>query len=153
MVSLNVRGLRDLAKRQKVFKYLQQYKGIILLQETHTVVEDENAWHQAWGDNVYFSHGSSNSRGVAIIINQVENIVINNKENDSQGRLITLNINVNNNKLTIMNTYFPTADKKKEQLEFLNEINSIIDKNSAQLIWGGDINTHLNHPILIISFT
>ena len=147
MVSLNVRGLRDGVKRQKMFKYLQQFKGILLLQETHTIIQDEDAWRQVWGDKVYFSHGSANSRGVAIIVNQVENIIINSKENDTQGRRIILNITVNNNEFTVMNTYFPTADKKKEQAEFLSEINNIIEKNSAQTIWGGDMNTHLK-PVL-----
>ena len=68
--SLNVNGLGDSTKRTAVLtKLKKKYTGIYLLQETHSVESTEHAWKTTWGSsNLFFSHGSSNSKGVAILI-------------------------------------------------------------------------------------
>ena len=64
--SLNVRGLVD---SKKVFHYfnLKEYQ-IILLQETHSTAEIESYWKAEWGHNLFYSNGTSNSRGTAVLI-------------------------------------------------------------------------------------
>ena len=52
IISLNVRGLRDFTKRRKVFNYKKQKtsrRGIIFLQETHSVLKDEKVWTNQFG--------------------------------------------------------------------------------------------------------
>ena len=41
--------------------------AFVFLQETHSLVSDENQWQTEWGSDIIFSHGSNNSRGVAIL--------------------------------------------------------------------------------------
>ena len=60
-ISLNARGLRDFTKRRKV------RRGIIFLQETHTVRKVEKLWtNQFLLSKRYsnFSHGKSDAKGV-----------------------------------------------------------------------------------------
>ena len=67
--SFNCRGLRDQKKRLAVFNWLKsKYKGLVFLQETHSMIEDKMIWEKEWGSNIYFGHGNTQSRGVAILI-------------------------------------------------------------------------------------
>ena len=63
--SLNTKGLAGNAKRRCVFNWLKSFrKGIICLQETHSVKENELTWQKEWCGSIYFSHGTSRSRDV-----------------------------------------------------------------------------------------
>ena len=56
-------------KRIKIFEYLINSlspNGFIFLQETHSSVDDEKRWCDELNGNLYFSHGKTNSGGVAI---------------------------------------------------------------------------------------
>ena len=89
LYSLNVRGLQGAQKTKKVFNWLQKFdKGIILLQETHTSQLDEKSWLNQWKSPIFFSHGSTNSRGVSIILPKAlkENCSLHYK--DSEGRIL-----------------------------------------------------------------
>ena len=66
--SFNCRGLGNRVKRASIFEWLMHSKGdIYFLQETHSSFNTESSWQQQWGGNLIFSHGESNSRGVAIL--------------------------------------------------------------------------------------
>ena len=101
-VSLNVRGMRDPTKRTKMFNYLKKYKGIILLQETHTQPGDEGVWENFWGKQIYLNHGTNQARGVAVIINKIEDVNVSKQDRDNQGRMILLDIEINENPYTIL---------------------------------------------------
>ena len=49
-------------------KKLKRKADIIFLQETHSTVKTETQWNNEWGAEIITSHGSSNARGVAILI-------------------------------------------------------------------------------------
>ena len=84
--SFNCRGIRDKTKRILIFNWLQKsYPGIILLQETHSVKEDEKQWKKEWEGQIYFSHGTSNSKGVAILISPNLDLKFSNIINDPDG--------------------------------------------------------------------
>jgi exonuclease III len=72
IMSLNTNGLRKGNKRRSLFNWLKQFhKGsskITFLQETHTDVTIEQTWKDEWGGEVLFSHGTSGSKGVAILL-------------------------------------------------------------------------------------
>ena len=66
--SFNCRGLRNALKRNKIFNWLKQdYYGISLLHETHSCPSDLKKWKSEWDGEIYFSHGESNAKGVAIL--------------------------------------------------------------------------------------
>ena len=67
---LNVRGIRDQSKRGSIFSYLkdQKAKFYFLIQETFLEPNDETFWKNEWGSDMFFSHGTSHSRGVRILL-------------------------------------------------------------------------------------
>ena len=68
VISLNTAGLGDFIKRRKVFNYLKKHvsrKGIVFLQETHSLRKDEKMWTNQFGcgtGSIIFSHGKSDAR-------------------------------------------------------------------------------------------
>ena len=49
IVLLNVRGLQNRNKRNRIFQYFKtKIFDIILLQETYSTLQDENEWKKEW---------------------------------------------------------------------------------------------------------
>ena len=48
IASLNVRGLQNKNKRNRIFQYFQSKKYDILSRETYSTVQDENEWKKEW---------------------------------------------------------------------------------------------------------
>ena len=117
----------------------------MFLQESYTTAISEKYWRQDWKGEMYFSHGTCGSRGVAILIPQnlsvdVKQIII-----DEYGRYIILDAAIDDNAIILVNIYAPAKDKPVEQKLFLRNIkthlSNFIDYN---IIIGGDFNTCLN---------
>ena len=71
VLSLNVKGLRNSLKRQKIFHWLQQHNSlnsITFLQETHSDRKTEKSWKNYCNGDLYFSHGTTNSCGVLTLV-------------------------------------------------------------------------------------
>ena len=72
IISLNTAGLGDFTKHREIFNYLKKHvsrKGIVFLQETHSVRKDENLWTNQFGcgdRSMIFSHQKLDARGVLI---------------------------------------------------------------------------------------
>jgi hypothetical protein len=145
VTTLNVRGMSDRIKRQRLFTFFKsRCKGIMFLQETYTLPGDEKSWESEWGGNVFLSHGSRHSCGVAVLIPKQYDCDIKEVTLSDNGRHIVLRGTFNGNKLTLLNYYAPTADKIMEQQRQLEQILPIIHNNFSELIWGGDMNMTLN---------
>ena len=140
--TFNARGLGDNVKRKLIFDWLKEkHKGIVLLQETHSVKEREKMWINQWGGNIVFSHGSSNSRGVAILISPDVDFELKETITDEEGRVVVLIGNLGVQEFVICNAYSPTKDKPQEQMKFLDNLKKMLlpflDKD---LLLGGDFN-------------
>ena len=81
---------------------------------------DEASWKKEWDGEIIFSHGSYNSKGVAILIPQNLDPTIEKTLCDDQGRYLAVKINMDDNVCTVINIYAPTKDKPREQLQFFN---------------------------------
>ena len=69
LLSLNVRGFRNNLKRKKMLDWLKRKSNeIILLQETYCTKDMEERVSKQWNGKIYYSHGSSHSKGVCIMI-------------------------------------------------------------------------------------
>ena len=68
IITQNVRGLRDLVKMKEVFYHLRPKADVICIQETHFDKNQENFIRSNWGGEVFFSHGTTAARGVAILL-------------------------------------------------------------------------------------
>ena len=69
LISLNVRGIGNFKKRRTIFTVCRKQKAdFIFLQETHSKKDSEICWKNEWDGEVVMAHGSSNSRGMAILV-------------------------------------------------------------------------------------
>ena len=148
IASFNCRGMRNSIKRKNVFEWLRSsYRGIVLLQETHSCLSDEQKWSKEWKGKIIFSHGEYNARGVGVLIPDylINDFTIINSTIDQNGRFIFLQCKIFNTDIILVNLYCPTKDKVLAQSNFYAEIKSILDKYSDyKILIGGDLNTYLN---------
>ena len=146
-LSLNVRGLSNFHKRRAIFSWCRKQKAdLIFLQETHSTTERQDQWRKEWGASVLFSHGSTNARGVAILIKNSLNIVIQQSEISSDGRFIVLKAAINNEIYTIANIYGPNKDA--DAVKFYRNLSKLLRNdefgNEENIIIGGDFNCPLD---------
>jgi len=147
-VSLNCWGLGEKQKRIEIFKWLKkEHKGIVFLQETHSSKKTSCRWETDLGrqHHIYFSHGSTDSRGVAIIIPKQTAKSVIKVIDDDEGRMLIVKIDTPIGILNLINVYAPTQDHVKEQVEFVNRFQSILQSMEGEsVIAGGDWNIILN---------
>ncbi len=144
--TFNTRGLGDVVKRRVVFTWLQEHhKGITFLQETHSTKNYEKSWKEQWGGEILFSHGSSNARGVAILLPPNLQYDIKNIRSDQDGRLVLVDIELEGRSLTLCNIYAPTKDKPQLQKQFLINLREIlVEYVDKDILIGGDFNVCIN---------
>ena len=142
LLSFNAKGLQDTSKRLSLFTWcIEQKADIILLQETHSTSKSKKQWCKDWGGPIYFSHGTSGARGVAILILKKLKYKVLGDNNDKNGRILVLDIKINNLRFTLVNLYAPNNDTP----EFFVEVEQIMNiyENDTKII-GGDFNLVLN---------
>jgi exonuclease III len=143
--------MSDKNKRCRLFTYFNtRCKGIVFLQEIYTLPGNNNIWGREWNGQVFLSHGTRHSSGVAILIPKQYDYKINKVESGENGRFIlingtfkkynVINGNFNGTPLTLLNYYVPTSDKQDEQIQELDKILPHITDNFTDLVWGGDMN-------------
>jgi exonuclease III len=144
--SLNANGLQCKTKRDLVFNELTKYnQEVLLLQETHTNVSDEKHYKIKWGKNVFFSHGTTNSRGVCIIIPKTFNGECEKIYADLEGRLLIVKITIEKVDYIICNIYAPVSSYEKEQIDLLMLVEKELEEYiNSNLIIGGDWNVYMN---------
>jgi exonuclease III len=135
LISLNINGMGDINKRNNVFEWLKKQhcaeNKITFLQETHTNEKMETAWENEWENSrIIFSHGDSGSKGVAIIIPKMMDFKLHEVIRSKNGRYIALHIDINENEFCLINCYAPNTNKPKDQLKWLTEIQTILEKHS-----------------------
>ena len=135
--SLNCNGLRDSNKRKQLFAWLNEKPyDILFLQETHSITNDEVLWMQEWGGNIIYAHGSSNSRGVAMLIKYHVNITIEDV-NRQDGRLLVAKVTFASKQILLCNIYAPNDDN----VPFFENVFAVLaDTYYTDIIIGGDFN-------------
>ena len=144
--SFNARGLANRTKRVAIFLWLKaKGQGIFLLQECHSNANQEHIWKQDWDGEIFFSHGESNCRGVAILVSKNLDVNIDSITIDTEGKFLLLDCRISNIKYILVNLYAPTADKKLKQNNFGKYIHSNLENYIEQnIIIGGDLNINLD---------
>ena len=70
VLSVNCQGLRNIEKRTDVISYFKERNpSILCLQDTHLTDNDVRNVKHIWGNDVYICGDKTNSRGVAILLN------------------------------------------------------------------------------------
>lgn len=141
LTTYNVKGLRNEKKRRKIFNHLHKHKfNIALLQETHSIEKDEAFWRAEWGGGAWFSHGTSSSKGVAILIDKKLNYKINSETRDDQGRFLILSVTIDDFDLVIASIYAPNEDDES----FFANVFVKGEQIQGHKIYAGDFNTVLD---------
>lgn len=144
-LSLNVRGLRNGTKRKAIFLFCKEQPKVncFFLQETHSVEDDLNFWKSQWGSgDIFLSHGTSHSAGVAIFLNRFEGKVLD-QRSDNEGHWLMLNIKVNDSKYILVNVYGHNNRTKNKRLVI--QLKTMIQDwvqlfSTDKIIIGGDFN-------------
>ena len=144
-ISNIVKGLQSLEKSIKVFEYLKNCisnNGFMFLQETNSTVFDEKRWQDELKGKLFFSHGHSDSYGVAIGFLGNMNFNVLNEIQDKDRRILILDVQVDDATFLLINLY--NANKECEQLNVLttlcNFLSNITDFHCKNTIFDGDFN-------------
>ena len=139
IASLNVRGLQNKNKRNRIFQYFKSKKyDIILLQETYSTPQDENIWKKEWEGPTFFSSLNNHKCGVAILCTNNRNKLKAFYENTHKpGRHLSIKIDMESSSFIITNIYTPNIPRKRKK--FFQKLETYI-KNNNNNILGGDFN-------------
>ena len=145
--SLNVNGIQCKHKRELMFHELTKYNdSIILLQETHSSIFDEKMYKNKWGPNVYFSHGTTQSKGVCTIIPKNFKGSSELVYADLEGRFLITQIRIYGKEYVICNIYAPVSSHEKEQVSLINKVSEeLADIMNQNIIIGGDWNVYMDN--------
>uniref|UniRef100_A0A3P9KL10 exodeoxyribonuclease III n=1 Tax=Oryzias latipes TaxID=8090 RepID=A0A3P9KL10_ORYLA len=145
LLSLNVRGFKNVTKRKAIFLYCKAQVNVncFFFQETHSSEEDFDFWKSQWGSgNIYLSHGSPRSAGVAIFLHNFDGKIVDHKS-DTEGHWLMVNIEVDDTKYILVNIY-GFNNRTKNQKFFTNINHKIINWKQMyatdNIIVAGDFN-------------
>ena len=77
----------------------------MFLQETRSTVYDEKRWQDNLTGKTFFSHGNSNSCGLAIALLGNMNFNVLNKTQDNDGRILILDVQVDDAAFLLIKLY------------------------------------------------
>ena len=141
-ISLNVRGLRDMRKRSKIFLWLiQQKSDIVFLQETYWSSDLEPIIRNEWKGQCFFNHGTNHSKGVAILIKENTYIEKLSSHSKRDGRILNLSFTCQGESFQCINVYAPTKRSEKDLFykNVMSWIKNVVSPKE-KIIFGGDWN-------------
>ena len=116
-ISNNVKGIEVSEKQLKLFEYLRNNinnNGFIFSQETQSSSNDEQKWKDDLRGPLFFSHGKSNSCGMAIVYCGTETFKVVNTACDKNGQILILDAELNGTNFLLINFY--NCNTESEQL-------------------------------------
>ena len=145
VLSANCQGLQNKLKRMDVLDYLGKTNdSIICLQDIHWTSNDESIVRSMWKGDVILNCESSNSRGVARLLNTNFEYSIISVYKDKEGNVISLDLNFGDTSIRLINMYAPNKDSP----EFFEQVKDILHSNKQTFIMVvGDCNLILD-PLL-----
>ena len=116
--------------------------GFIFLQETHSLSNDNQKWKDNFWGPLFFSHGKSNSCGVAIGYCETEAHKVVNTACDKNGLILIFHAELNGKKFLLINFY--NSNTESEQLSTFSTLQKLLEKvddyNNKDIIFEGDFN-------------
>ena len=89
-------------------------------------------WSNEWGSKIYFCHDSRHSKGVAILFNPKFRVEIEQQIQSEDGRILILQVQVDDLKLVCANIY---------QIIYTRHVQNLLQQFSGEnIIIGGDFN-------------
>jgi exonuclease III len=139
LYSVNIRGLAMQRKGEQALTDLLLSKyNVFFVQETHIYNEIQiNRLKKIWKGQTIWDLGQSKSCGVAILIKENVPFKIVNIQKSGIGRYIIIDGILNEQKIRLVNVYFPNTDKLR--IDIIHKLEDLIPTNDT-LIVGGDFN-------------
>ena len=139
IASLNVNGIRDPAKRFRIFEFCKQFGfDFVFLQETHIASDfDVRSWGREWGGGFYASLGSPLSCGTIILTKNFYRPFIRSVQTDFDGRVVSLIVDHPSIQARLCNVYAPTVPSMRGK--FFNDLDSFVSGRFPCFL-GGDFN-------------
>ena len=135
-----MRGIGNDKKRRAIFDYHRVNSDFLILLETHSSPSCERIWENEWGGKAIYSHGTTNARGVAIFMSKKLFANISNIYIDSEGRLIIIDVQENDQIITLVAVYAPNEDKP----EFFKCVAKVLRDRHEKKVIVGDFNLALD---------
>ena len=125
-----------------MYKFLKnQDAQICLLQETHCTDRYKSIWTSQWGYKCLYSNGTSNAKGVAILLSKATANKISDIRWDIHGRYIMCKLKIQDSTICLANIYAPNEDNPT----FFEEVYQNIEQMECTFtILGGDFKTILD---------
>lgn len=146
VATFNVRGIRDNMKRRTLFRFFHVHYpfSVMLLQETHSCIDDEERWKTEWGGNVVFSHGTNRQNGTAILFPSHFKGVIGTADQDNVGRTCAVHVQFDAVAVWLVCAYAPAISSQQAKVAYVNDLHTFLAQKNTNLIMGGDFNISLD---------
>ena len=115
-----------------------QKATIYCLQETYSSCEDEKVWSAEWGGKIIYSHGTTHSKGVCILLNPSSPFKLSSIQVDPAGKFLITKLTIEEKYFFIANIYGPN--------DFLKALSQQKQSktDTSTVIISGDWNITLN---------
>jgi len=142
----NCRGLRGDKNRIRIFEWVRgKHQDIVFVQEAHSIKQDEEKWKREWKGNIIFSHGTTESRGVMILLKDNSNIdIVKVDIGRGDGRELYVKATVYGIEMLLVNIYAPNNDDPGFYERVFDAIRGFDVEN---IVMGGDMNLVLDVTI------
>ena len=87
------------------------YNGVLFLHETHSSSKDEIKWKDEFKGELFFSHGNSNSCGVAVGYTEKRSFKLLKKKNDENSRFLIIEAMIDDCAFILINLYNSNTEK------------------------------------------
>ena len=139
--SVNVRGIREYAKRRDVFQYVKSLGCVrYCLVDTHFTSDMLHRVRAEWGSEVVLSYGTGNSRGVAILTSPGAPVIIHSAVSDDGGNYVIINVEFDGYfRCNLVVLYGPNEDRPSFFRDLFKKV-SDLENNQYPVIYVGDWN-------------
>ena len=142
IITLNVKGINHVIKRQKILSFLKKEKcQIAFLQETHLSDLEHIKLRRSWVGQVFYSSYNSKSRGVAVLLHRCLPFTLDKTISDKEGRYVLLSGYLYGELVVFGCVYAPNSYEAPFIPQLLSDLASF---SSPYMLIGGDFNCVLN---------
>ena len=106
---------------------------VIFLQETYSTQNVEAIWKSEWRGSIIYSHGTTHSKGVAILFNPKLDVRIGSSEADENGRYLLLEASIFESTFLFSNIYSPN-DNNSQNTNFSKLSDSLRRHADLQIV-------------------
>ena len=112
-----------------------------MFRETHSPVNDKKQWKEEFNGPLFFSHGKTNSCGVATGFCGKNSFDLIDQKSDENGSILIIYAKINDNNFIVINIH--NSNTESEQIKtfpILQNMLDAIETSNKQIVFGGDFN-------------